>query len=233
MEDEVIKHTKKIFTTAKDKNKALIEKAIEIIAEVLIIVFAVTLSIWLHGWSEHRQQQKEVREFLSDLKEDLNNDIRSMQSTNNSLQKNIDNFRILEQLDKHGLDSIAKLNGSLHYSSSVGTTKISNGNYEGFKSSGKIGLIENKELKKHILKYYQELAPDILEAEKINAEQVLKLTDFWNDNAGRDYKVIFLDPRFKSRLETILAVTANDSEQYQQAISLAKEIIDQIDKQDN
>lgn len=127
---------------------------------------------------------------------DLTSDISSLQSARNVFQKNTANFCFLHQLTKEKLDSIEKVNGSLYYSSSVGTTKISNGDYEGFKSSGKIGLIENKDLKKDILKYYQEVTPDMLEAEKINAEQVLKMTDLWNENANRDYKTNFLDPRF-------------------------------------
>ena len=231
MEHEVIKHTRKIQTAVKKDNRAVTEKIKEIFVEIAIIVFAVTLSIWLHGWSEHRHQQKEVKEFLTDLKEDLSNDIRSMESSGSSLQKKIDNFHFLEQLTKAQTDSILKNKGSLYISSSVGTTKISNGNYEGFKSSGKIGLIENKALKKNILKYYQELTPDIVEVEKINAELALKLTDYLTENADRDFLTNVLDPKFKYRIRTIVSITTNNSAQYQKAISLAKEIMHEINQQ--
>jgi hypothetical protein len=230
MEDEVVKHTKKLFTTVKEKDKPGIEKLKEIITEILIIVFAVTLSIWLHSWTEYRHQQKEVQEFLSDLKVDLNDDITSMQAANASLTKNIGNFQLLERLDQTILDSLVKVNGSLSFASSVGTTKISDGNYEGFKSSGRIGFIENKDLKRNILKYYQELTPDILEAEKINSDQVLKLTEFWSDNAKQNFQEIFLDRRFKSRLSTIIMTTKSSTELYQKAIFKAKEILAEIDK---
>lgn len=231
MEIEIIKHMEKILSTAKKRNQTFIKKAKEIGIEIFIIVFAITLSIWLHDWSEQNHEQKEVNTFLSDLKEDLNNDITNMQLAKDALQNTINNFSFLQQLSKTQLDSIEKMKGSLYYYSSVGTTKISNGDYEGFKSSGKIGLIKNKDLKRNILKYYQEVIPDILEAEKINAQQVLKLTDFWNENAARAYKTIFLDPKFKARVGTILSVNVNSVEQYENAISMAKKIIDKIRNQ--
>ena len=64
MQDEVSKHTKKIFKTMSNKKYSMPEKLKEISIEILIIVFAVTLSIKLHEWSEHRHQQKEVKEFF-------------------------------------------------------------------------------------------------------------------------------------------------------------------------
>ena len=70
MQDEVLKHTEKIYKTIKNKKHSLKDKLKEIIIEILIIVFAVTLSIYLHSWSEHNHQEKEVTEFLIDLKSD-------------------------------------------------------------------------------------------------------------------------------------------------------------------
>ena len=60
MQDEILKHTKKIYNEIKSQKHSFGEKAKEIIIEILIIVFAVTLSIWLHSWSEERHQQKEA-----------------------------------------------------------------------------------------------------------------------------------------------------------------------------
>jgi hypothetical protein len=48
MQDEVTKHTRKIFKTIKNPSHTFSEKLKEIVVEILIIVFAVTLSIWLH-----------------------------------------------------------------------------------------------------------------------------------------------------------------------------------------
>ena len=231
MEDEVSKHTKKIFETVKDSKQSFGEKAKEIIIEIFIIVFAVSLSIWLHGWNEHRQQQNEVREFLADLKEDLTNDIISMQSAKDALSKNAENISFLQQLTKDKIDSIIKAKASFGFQSSIGTTKINSGNYEGFKSSGKIGFIENKDLKKNILKYYQDATPSVLEVEKINAAEVLKISDFWADKAEQDIRKIVLSPKLKAMLSVFQNTVQSSLNLYQDAISLAKQIIKEIDKQ--
>ncbi len=71
MQEEVSKHSKKIFDSIKNSNHSFKEKVKEITIEIFIIVFAVSLSIWLHSWSEHRHEQNEAEKFLTELKEDL------------------------------------------------------------------------------------------------------------------------------------------------------------------
>lgn len=229
MQEEVKKHTKKIYDTAKSSQHTFGEKVKEILIEIFIIVFAVTLSIWLHSWSEHIHQQKEVSEFLADLKEDLSLDIKSMQTAKDSLSANADNILFLQLLTSTKIDSLT----SFGFHSSIGTTKINNGNYEGFKSSGKIGFIENKDLKKQILKYYQDSTPSVLEVEKINATQALKITDFWAENAQQDVKKTVLSPKFKTMLNMFQNTAKNSLELYEEAITVAKQIIDDIDKMKN
>jgi Family of unknown function (DUF6090) len=231
MQDEVTKHTQKIYDTVKNPKQTLGEKIKEILIEIFIIVFAVTLSIWLHSWSEHRHQQNEVKEFLADLKEDLRNDINSMQTAKETLSKNFADFLFLKNLTKSKIDSLFKVKSSFSFHSSIGTTKINNGNYEGFKSSGKIGFIENKGLKKHILKYYQDATPSVLEVENINTSQVLKITDYWAENAGQDIKKTILSPKLKTMIEAFQNTSTSSLEIYQEAITTAKQIIAEIDKQ--
>lgn len=231
MQDEITKHTEKIYKAVK-KPGHFREKIQEILIEIFIIVFAVTLSIWLHSWSEHRHQQKEVREFLSDLKEDLNGDIKSMQAARDSLSRNAQDFLFIEQLTKERLDSLDKNKISFGFHSVIGTTKISNGNYEGFKSSGKIGFIENKQLKKLILKYYHGSTPDVLEAEKINASQVLKISDYMSQNAEQGFNKTMLSPNFKRMLEIFSNSAKASLIIYTDAISNANEILTSIDTEE-
>lgn len=81
MQDEIIKHTKNIYSEMNNKNHSFKEKAKEVLAEILIIVFAVSLSIWLHSWSEERHEHKDAQLFLIGLKEDLQNDISKLEET--------------------------------------------------------------------------------------------------------------------------------------------------------
>jgi hypothetical protein len=232
MQDEVTKHTKKIYDTVKNPKQSFGEKIKEIIVEIFIIVFAVTLSIWLHSWSEHRHEKSEAREFLTDLKEDLNNDIKSKQIAKQTLAQNLNNFTFIEFLTKEKIDSLEKRKTSYGFNASIGTTKVNNGNYEGFKSSGKIGFIENKDLKKDILRYYQDVSPSVLEIEKINASQLLKISDFMTENAEQDIKARILNPKFKAMIEGFQSYAKSNLKAYEEAIDLAKQIIIEIDKQE-
>ena len=63
MEEEVTKHTKKIYKALRIPGHSLSEKIKEISIEIFIIVFAVTLSISLHGWSDHRREQNRSLSF--------------------------------------------------------------------------------------------------------------------------------------------------------------------------
>src|SRR4051812_6320510 len=83
-EQEVAKHTKKVYTIMKDKEHSFWYKLKEFLLEIFIIVFAITVSLWLHNWSEHRKEQSEVKTFLLGLKKDLQADIIEMKSDQQS-----------------------------------------------------------------------------------------------------------------------------------------------------
>ena len=74
-EQEIVKHTKKVYKIWNSKEHGFWFKLKEFLIEISIIVFAVSLSIWLHERSEHATQQQEVKEFLTGLRQDLLSDI--------------------------------------------------------------------------------------------------------------------------------------------------------------
>jgi hypothetical protein len=55
-EDEIAKHTKKIYKTWRAKELNFWHKLKEIMVEIFIIVFAVTVSIWFPNRSEHSNE---------------------------------------------------------------------------------------------------------------------------------------------------------------------------------
>src|SRR5574337_561359 len=104
MQDEVAKHTKKIYRAWKSPQHSVAEKIKEIIIEIFIIVFAVTISIWFHNWSDHRHEQDEVMEFLRGLKGDLTEDIRQLEANKNVIANLDSSYSFLfsiEKNDKH------------------------------------------------------------------------------------------------------------------------------------
>lgn len=154
-EQEVIKHTKKIFGLWKSEN-AILHKVGEFLIEIFIIVFAITVSIFFHDWSELRHQRHETKEFLLGLRDDLKTDTLEMNEDKKSFNLSSNAFlyitrrKLNEPLNP---DTIRKYYGWI-----FNTTGLipNNGRFEGFKSSGKIGTIGNKELQNNIMDLYQE-----------------------------------------------------------------------------
>jgi len=181
MQDEVTKHTRKIINTAKNPSHTIGEKLKEIATEILIIVFAVTLSIWLHSWSEHRHQQEEAHNFLRELKEDLKNDAALLKENQSIAKKLDDNFQYILALKKGNLsDSVIGPRTDVDFL----VTNFNVGRYEGFKSSGKIGTIENADLKNKILAYYQQTIPNLISrATFVNTEHT-KILDVSRNEIG-------------------------------------------------
>jgi hypothetical protein len=179
-EQEVIKHTKKVYKTLSSKEHSVWYKIKEFLIEILIIVFAVTLSIWLHDRSEHSHQQKEVKEFLSGLKEDLTSDIKEMEEDKKSYLKSASAFNYITHIKLNEVlnkDSLQK-----HQKWVLNSTGLvpNNGRFEGFKSSGKIGTIENTVLQNDIMDLYQENIPTLLNTTGIYTLHKQKFHDYLN-----------------------------------------------------
>lgn len=229
MQDEVTKHSRKIYNTLKSPQNAFTEKVKEVIIEIFIIVFSVTLSIWLHSWTQHKHQQKETTEFLADLKDDLNKDIKSMSDKSTQMSETIKQYSYLRSLTEERIDSISNKKAGIDIGLYYVIRKTNNGNYEGFKSSGKIGYIENKKLKKLILDYYQESMPSIDETEKYFNLQLGRIeTLIYQD---KDKKKKFLDPVLKMSFDVVIQTAQNNRNNYNSISKNAKEIISNINKE--
>lgn len=158
-DQEVIKHTKKVYKIWTSKKHSKWDKVKEFVVEVLIIVFAVSLSIWLHEKSEHSKHNKEVKEFLLGLKQDLTGDIGEMNEDIKSYKRSAAAYNYIATIkvgEQPNRDSI-----QVHRNAFFNQTKLipNIGRFEGFKSSGKIGFIEDKELQNDIMDLYQENIP--------------------------------------------------------------------------
>ena len=112
-EQEVIKHTKKIFGIWGSE-KGFWHKAGEFFMEIVIIVFAVTLSIYLHDRSVLKHQRHDTKEFLLGLKQDLQTDIKEMNDDKKSFEKSSLGFSYITSRKINQApdpDSIAKYSG--------------------------------------------------------------------------------------------------------------------------
>jgi hypothetical protein len=235
MQDEIIKHSKKIQSAMNNKNHSFTEKIKEVITEILIIVFAVTLSIWLHSWSEHKHQQDEASVFLGNLKNDLKNDIKNIDIEKNAYQESNIKYEKILALTTLQLDSIYKSKNKVDFPIYSHGPKMNIANYEGFKSSGKIGYIEDEKLKQKILNYYQIYVPAINEVDKYYNDFLFKCFDKMIENADKPEEELYSNPKFKKTIEFLVKLGKNNIRVYDQntkpeAIELIKEIEKEMSK---
>lgn len=182
---EVAKHTKKVYKILSTKETSLWHKVKEFLLEIVIIVFAVSLSIWLHDRSEHNHQQKEAKEFLLGLREDLLADIKEMKEDRASYLRQGQAFKYVTGIKAKqtlSTDSLKKYQNWL-----FNTTRLqqNNGRFEGFKSSGKMGTIEDKILQNNIMDLYQENIPSLLSSSDVYIHRKNQLIDFYIKNQKR------------------------------------------------
>ena len=219
MQEEVKKHTKKIYKTMTNAEHTLGEKAKEIIIEILIIVFAVTLSIWLHSWSEHRHKQEEVSVFLGNLKNDLKDDIKKIDIEKEAYQESNIGYEKILALTTLQLDSIYKSKNKVNFP---------------IKSSGKIGYIEDEKLKQKILNYYQIFVPSIDEVNKVYNDFLFKCFDKMIENADKPEEKLYSDPKFKKTIEFLVKLGKNNIRVYDENVKKeANELIKEIEKEMN
>jgi hypothetical protein len=228
MDHEVSKHLKKIYSIAQRAKKSVGEKVVEVLIEIFIIIFAITLSIKLESWSEHRVAQKETKEFLIDLKQDLQKDIERITSGKTNLNDNIQPYVRLKNFTKQQIDSWERNHFDISLPMILVIRKTNSGNYEGFKSSGKIGLIENKKLKKAILDYYQDTMPSISSIEDISNNQFTHLLDLIRESSST--KGIFKSSVMDQMQISILLAKSLMSN-YDEIVKEANDIIKEIDNE--
>ena len=231
MQDEVTKHTKKIYNTVKNPKYTFSEKAKETGIEIFIIVFAVSLSIWLHSCSEHRHEQAEVKSFLQNVREDLKKDIESLNSDKEQYIRTNKLYLFAANVTHAQIDSLEKINEIVSFPVHAPGQKINNGNYESFKSSGKIGFIENEKLKQGLLSYYQKTVPNIIYVDNLYNTFLFKTFDIKAENADKTQKELYLNPKLRATIGHVIMLGENNVRLYDESgIKQAQELVEEIDK---
>ena len=236
MEHELQGHTKKVYRIWNDPRKKLIEKLKDIALEIAIIVFAVTISIWFHSWSQHKHEQKDVKAFLIGLKDDLKSDLKEIKSDQAQYKGYDSLFRLIQRSTKNN----GKINKDsiMPYRSYVFSTtglNVNDGRFDGFKSSGKIGLIENEDLQNDILNLYEENIPTLIMNSKGYTEKKSRFIDdlmssFKRTGSDEDNMLNFLNGDVSYSYARSLSDTKQIVELYQKVADQNSKIIAKIDK---
>ncbi len=234
MEHEISGHSRKVYKIWKNPALPFWKKLKEIFIEILIIVFAVSLAAFLEREREHGHEQKQVKEFLLGLKKDLQDDIIEMNEDKKSYDSSAYTFHYIIQLKPGQLPDKDSLNKYNHYIMNTTGLIPNDGRYEGFKSSGKISTIENRELQNDILDLYQE-----------NISLLLSSTDTYNKNKQVLFQYLFenvkrnpdgsnnfaevLGTEKAHNISLALSFTKEILDRYDSVISKSKKIISEID----
>lgn len=154
-EQEIAKHTKQVVRLMGKSEHGWRHKLGEMGLEIVTIVFAVSLSIWLHSLGEHRHEQQQVRAFLLGVRHDIGSDIETIKELNQAYHGYDANFDYLGKLDPRSAPdaqtftpAYERADGNYFFNPLVSR-------YQGFKSSGKLGHIENEALLEKILDLYE------------------------------------------------------------------------------
>lgn len=236
MEHEITGHSRKIYKISKNKSMPFWKKVKEIAIEVGIIVFAVSLAAFLERTREHSNEQAAVKEFLVGLKVDLLGDIQEMTEDKKSFTGSGGAFNYLYNLKKSqsiNKDSIRKY--ERYYSNSTGLI-ANDGRFEGFKSSGRIITIENKELQNDIMDLYQEDIPSLLASTNAYTKrkefywQFIMENKKWTSDSSTNMLELMASDKSKAISESLLFAD-EIIDRYDSCIVKAKKIIATIDKE--
>ena len=194
MEDEIGKHSKEILSISQEKKGSFKEKTGKILLEIVIIVFSIMVSLWLANWNDKRKERAEVKEFLADLKEDLAQDTAAIRYRMEELKSYIEGYDFALNMTNQ--------NSNVKLKFDIIPSQFNEGNYQGFQSSGKIGFIDNKNLKKQILAYYEQVLPALKEIEKehLGYQKALWKTVIYDEYTEKSKQKKFSDPLVKAEL---------------------------------
>ena len=125
------------------------------------------------------------RNFYWGLRQDLQTDIEEMNGDKNSFGKSGSAFGYITSRklnESLSADTIRKYQNWI-----LNTTGLipNSGRFEGFKSSGKIGTIENKELQNYIMDLYQEDIPSLIISTNGYTAKKQKLFEYLEANVKR------------------------------------------------
>jgi hypothetical protein len=199
MEDELIKNSTQIWKKLRSDG-GIFDKLKSITGEIFVIVFAVSFSIWINNRTENRKEQEEVLEFLRICREEMKADSVDLIRCKNELASAIQTNSVLLQLTESSLDSIKKNNLPIGFNGKPIIRRTHLAGYEGFKTSGRLGNIDNKQLMKNIMEYYEVIMPSLLQADEAYNGSCSKTVDRIMDRVSEKGKDAFLEKRIRMEL---------------------------------
>ncbi len=230
MEDEIIKNTNQIWKKLRSEG-GIIEKFKSILREILVIGFAFSISLWLNNRAEYIKEQEEVYDFMLILKEELEGDTLDLLRCKREIESALESNKFLITLTTASLDSLKRNNLPVGFNGTPVVRETHRAGYEGFKTSGKLANIENKDLKNMILEYYEVSMPSLFQVEQYYNQRCTKTVDLILDRLSEAEKAAFLEKRVQMELKFNIQIASGLPPSYQNIQTRVEEIQSELTKE--
>ena len=139
----------------------------------------------------------------------------------NSLISTIKTEQNYKDLKKRGID--------ITLETEYNARSQNTGNYDSFESSGKLGYLENKELKKRVLGYYHQTNPSLIKMEEMHSKNIDKMIELMPKY--KESKNLLFDPYFQQAIKFQKFYSEGLVEFYKVAIKESEKTLKLIDEE--
>ena len=127
------------------------------IGEILLVVIGILIALQVNTWNEQRKDRSQEHKYLTRLVAEITTDIDNISASILANQNRMQRAEfLLKTIENPGLaeDSATYFIQSIEYAGYTNNPVVSDNTFEEIKSSGKLSLIRNENLRGAIQEYY-------------------------------------------------------------------------------
>lgn len=127
------------------------------IGEILLVVIGILIALQVNNWNEQRKDRIQEKKFLVRLEAEINTDIGNISNSILANKNRMQRAEFLMATADHpqmAEDSATYFIQSIEYAGYTNNPVVSDNTFEEIKSSGKLSLIRNEQLRSALQEYY-------------------------------------------------------------------------------
>ncbi len=204
MENEIKDFWEKASDIWSNTTVSIWGKLRKITIEMSIIIGSILLAQYIERIREKNHELREAKEFLIGLKEDISADVAEVNENLDNYTEYKSLYSFLGDFDIKKLPNKDTLNDLMLRIRGNSYLRPNTSRYEGFKSSGKLDQIDNKQLLNHILQFYQKEIPKLESSTSSWVDYHRKLNDYMVEhiieypNERSNFEQIIVQPKCKN-----------------------------------
>lgn len=132
------------------------------VGEIILVVIGILIALQINNWNEEKKNRANENYFMEQLLQELKSDMHTLTDNQEKIKSSIPNIKRLLSLLHDEDVAMAKFNLALkafiNKDLALKQFESNNATFEEIKSSGQLGLIQDKELRNRIVSLYSHLA---------------------------------------------------------------------------